>query len=219
MKTKGDIMFEWIKKYRKLLLIIIFISIFLVPAIIHILFKIYPKNYFFIAEWSAGELLGYYGSILSFLGTVILGALSLYQNHLLKIETDKRTALLEQREHEKNMPKFTIKLAQQNGQHSNLVLKISNITENSAMDVAVFNIRMINNDNVIWQRSDEFNFSILSMDNAKRMELKNPNVTDVNTILLMEMKCKDKYAEEHIYRIKGSLEDIQGYFKFKLTEV
>ena len=29
----------------------------------------------FVAEWSAGDALGYYGAILSFLGTVVLGAL------------------------------------------------------------------------------------------------------------------------------------------------
>ena len=48
--------------------------IFGVPLIIHILFKLHPNIDFFVAEWTAGELLSYYGSILAFLGTVILGA-------------------------------------------------------------------------------------------------------------------------------------------------
>ena len=44
----------------------------------------------FQAEWSAGDALGYYGAVLSFLGTVILGALALYQNHIIKEEANKK---------------------------------------------------------------------------------------------------------------------------------
>ena len=54
-------------------------------GIIHCLFKIHPtEDYdFFVAEWSAGELLQYYGGVLAFSGTVILGALSLHQNEII----------------------------------------------------------------------------------------------------------------------------------------
>lgn len=75
-------MFNWMKNHKKLIAFTIFMVIFGVPLIIHILFKLHPNVDFFVAEWTAGELLSYYGSILAFLGTVILGALSLYQNQI-----------------------------------------------------------------------------------------------------------------------------------------
>lgn len=58
--------------------------------VINILFKINATTDIFVAEWSAGDALGYYGAILSFLGTVVLVALALYQNHIIKTEADKK---------------------------------------------------------------------------------------------------------------------------------
>ena len=55
-----------------------------IPFIINVLFKIYSPIYLFEAEWSAGDALGYYGDVLAFMGTVVLGALALYQNHIIK---------------------------------------------------------------------------------------------------------------------------------------
>jgi hypothetical protein len=46
-----------------------------IPFVTNILFKINATTDIFVAEWSAGDALGYYGAILSFLGTVVLGAL------------------------------------------------------------------------------------------------------------------------------------------------
>ena len=83
-------MFDWMKNHKKIIAFIIFMIIFGVPLIIHILFKLHPNNDFFVAEWSAGELLSYYGSILAFLGTVILGDFSLYQNLISIHESDIR---------------------------------------------------------------------------------------------------------------------------------
>ena len=47
----------------------------------------------FVAEWDAGDALGYYGAILSFIGTVVLGALALYQNRIIKTEAEKKLLL------------------------------------------------------------------------------------------------------------------------------
>ena len=99
-------MFDWLKRHKILITIISFVIIFGVPLIIHVLFKIKAPNSFWVAEWSAGDLLSYYGSILAFLGTVVLGILALYQNHIIKIEADRRTELLEQREYEKKYAKI-----------------------------------------------------------------------------------------------------------------
>ena len=113
-------MFEWIKKHKIFVVVLSFFIILGIPFLIHVLFKIHPKNDFWVAEWTAGELLGYYGAILAFIGTVVLGMLALYQNHIIKVESDRRAELLEERERESNMPKFIASCRQCNGNTSNL---------------------------------------------------------------------------------------------------
>lgn len=94
-------MFDWIKKH-KIFVFIIAITVTLgVPVIIHIVFKIDSGISFLEAEWEAGDVLAYYGSILSFIGTVVLGALALYQNKLIKEESEKRADIQCRMEYEK----------------------------------------------------------------------------------------------------------------------
>ncbi|MBQ2982440.1 MAG: hypothetical protein IJD58_10030 [Lachnospiraceae bacterium] len=212
-------MFEWIKKHKIIIVVIIIANIFLIPFIIHILFKIEAVNDFFVAEWTAGELLGYYGAVLSFLGTVILGALSLYQNHLLKIETDKRTALLEEREYERNMPKFRVAQTASNGENSNLRIRVWNITENRATDIKVYDIEMLIKDEVVWKSNKGFSRVTLSEKEDLVVDLDNPIVSDINTIVVMKMKCNDKYFEPHNYIVRGTIDEKSKHFVFKPTEI
>lgn len=64
------------------LVYIIISVVFISLLVIHVLFKISAPCEFFAAEWSAGELL-------TFLGTVFLGGLALWQNKKFKDENDK----------------------------------------------------------------------------------------------------------------------------------
>ena len=213
-------MMEWMKKHIKLIIVLLVLSIVIFPCIIHILFKIKAGNDFFVAEWTAGELLGYYGSVLSFLGTVVLGALALYQNHIIKEETDKKTAIIEQREHENNMPRFVVALASRNGQNSNLKFSISNITNNAASEIEVYNIRIIDvDDNKIWESDKKYRFNYMDNSKIEKIELFNPCVSIQNPNLSMEMRCLDKYLESHTYIIRGVLNVIDGVSTFKVTEI
>lgn len=94
-------------KITKRKIVLLFI-LFLVgiPFGIHCLFKLKSPTSFFIAEWSAGEFLSYYGSFLSFGATVILSALALWQNEIIRSESNKHTILLEQMEINKCCPFF-----------------------------------------------------------------------------------------------------------------
>lgn len=46
------------------------IGIIIIPLIIHVLFKIHPQYGFFSAEWTAGDVLGFYGILLGAAATV-----------------------------------------------------------------------------------------------------------------------------------------------------
>lgn len=107
-----SLMIDWFKKHRVLFALICVVILLLlmgIPFVINILFKINTTTDIFVAEWSAGDALGYYGAILSFLGTVVLGALALYQNHIIKTEADKKAALAEEQERAENMPRFFLR--------------------------------------------------------------------------------------------------------------
>lgn len=75
---------QWIKAH-KLLSVLCVIAIFALPLlIVHCLFKWHSGYEFLNAEWTAGDVLGYIAGFEAFLGTVALGALALWQNHLFR---------------------------------------------------------------------------------------------------------------------------------------
>ena len=146
-------MFDWMKNHKKLIAFITFMIIFGIPFIIHVLFKLHSNIDFFVAEWTAGELLSYYGSILAFLGTVILGALSLYQNQIIKQESGKRATLLEQRERESNMPRFRINHVLSHGNSSGMKFNIENISTNIANNILIGPVKIVNKSKeTIWSQ-------------------------------------------------------------------
>ena len=69
---------NWINNH-KILVTIITVLVFIVPLIVvHILFKSTAIHSWFVATWSAGDLLGYIAGFASLLGTVFLGLITVY---------------------------------------------------------------------------------------------------------------------------------------------
>jgi hypothetical protein len=69
---------NWINNH-KILVTIITVLVFIVPLIVvHILFKSTAIYSWFVATWSAGDLLGYIAGFASLLGTVFLGLITVY---------------------------------------------------------------------------------------------------------------------------------------------
>lgn len=195
-------MFSWMKKHKKLIVFFIFMMIFGIPFIIHVLFKLHPKNNFFVAEWTAGELLNYYGSILAFLGTAILGALSLYQNQIIKRESDKRTELLEQRERESNMPRFRVNYLISQSNNSKLKFNIENISPNIANNIMLGPIQIVNKSKEeIWCHPGIIHIDTILSNQKQEFLLLNPPLSENHCCLQMQMQCQDKFAEIHSYKI------------------
>lgn len=88
---------KWITNHKKQMIILIIVIIILPIIFIHLLFKINSNCYWIQAEWEAGEILGYFGDVLSFIGTVILGYIAIAQTEkanqlnedLVKIEKNR----------------------------------------------------------------------------------------------------------------------------------
>ena len=213
-------MFDWLKNHKKLIAFTIFMVIFGVPLIIHILFKLHPNVDFFVAEWTAGELLSYYGSILAFLGTVILGALSLYQNQIIKQESDKRTALLEQREHESNMPRLKLRYNGSQGNLQKMQLEIENISENIANDIILYDVKLLSaNKEVLWDKKSAIHLDTLQANNKISIYLGNPALSENNCCFKMKMKCNDKYGDIHSYKIWAFCNTISCTPHFQIEEI
>ena len=88
---------KWIINHKKWIIALSVAIIFLPIMVIHLLFKIQSNCYWIEAEWEAGEVLGYFGDVLSFIGTVVLGYIAIAQTEkanqlngeLLKIEKNR----------------------------------------------------------------------------------------------------------------------------------
>lgn len=197
-------MLGWIKKHKILfaiICVIIIVALFGVPFLIHLLFKVNIKVEILQAEWSAGEFLGYYGAVLSFIGTVALGVLALYQNHIIKEESKKQADLLEERTRIENMPKFIISKADALPFCKKLYFCIKN-TKGIAFDIRINNIQIKNGDLILWECEQSFRVPVLSSDSNFKINLNSPDFSDRNFVrLVASIRCKDKYDEEHEYLV------------------
>lgn len=213
-------MFKWIKNHiitTIFICIALIVVLFGIPLLINILYKFDVGCEIFRAEWSAGDALSYYGAILSFIGTVALGALAMYQNHIIRIESDKQAHLLEQRNLIENMPKFKASFRGSNGGYSNFRFCIENITENIATEILVFNIQLCEEEKEPIVFPENFSIAVLKVNNPWEIGLKNKPITNQDAFFTMMMSCKDKYEEKHEYIIKVTFNN--GKSNFKLSEI
>lgn len=216
-------MFEWIKRYRiKFIAICVAVLILLVgvPFAINLLFKFSCNVHVFEAEWSAGDALGYYGAILSFVGTVVLGALALYQNHIIKEEADKKAMRLEEQERIENMPKFYLRHLSAQGFCGNLRVSINNISNNIAYDINIYGIKIKNGSETIWEDQDIFCSPAINPQKNIEIHIKSQAITgQTELILFANMNCKDKYNTVHEYLLKMICRYPNNYDETSITEV
>ena len=148
----------------------------------------------FVAEWDAGDALGYYGAILSFIGTVVLGALVLYQNRIIKTEADKKAALTEEQEHAENMPRFFMRFGGASGFCGSLKFVIMNVSSNIAYSVNVYDIKIKDGSKTIWESNDTYGAPVINPQKDISIQTKSPATNDTGEFtLLASMSCMDKY--------------------------
>lgn len=172
-----------------MLFILICVAILLlligVPLVINVLFKVPAVADMFVAEWDAGDALGYYGAILSFIGTVVLGALALYQNHIIKAEADRKAALAEEQEHAENMPRFFLRLYGASGFCGKLKIAIMNVSNNIAYDINLYDIKLEQGSKTIWEYKDTYGSPVINPQKTSRFKRKHhPRITTKTSFFL-----------------------------------
>ena len=73
---------NWLKKHPIATMAIICITFFLPLVVVHCLFKWNTECVWLSATWSSGDVLGYIAGFEAFLGTVVLGAITVYQTEI-----------------------------------------------------------------------------------------------------------------------------------------
>lgn len=216
-------MWDWITKHKGMFVLACVATVILlvgVPLAINILFKCNAINEIFEAEWSAGDALGYYGAVLSFIGTVVLGALALYQNHVIKADADKKAAILEEREHRENMPRFRFGFGCASGFCGKLGLRISNISNNSAYEICVYDIRLKCGTKTIWEDTRTYNFHSLNPQKEIEIHTSSPATANQDEIILTgSMTCKDKYDGQHEYLFRLACRQPNKYEDASIIEI
>lgn len=216
-------MIKWIKEHKGLFIascIAMVVLLFGIPFAINLLFKIPAYYEVFRAEWSAGDALGYYGAVLSFVGTVVLGALALYQNHIIKKDADKQSEKWAERERIENMPRFVFRLKSAGGYCENITLSVFNTSQNSAYDIRIFDLKLINESNVLWSAARTHTFHSINTQEEIQFAFKAPPVVDKKDIVIQaRMSCKDKFNVPYEYVLRMECYYPNRYENAEITEI
>jgi len=209
-------MFEWIKNHKKLsrvIAIIVIGTIIGIPFLIHLLFNIRGTG-FWVANWCPGDALSYGGDVLSFLGTVILGALALWQNDVIKKESEKREAILERMELDKYKPLFKVEEGTYSGQFIDYSLKLTNIYSNVAHGIEITNLEIKEENGKILFESKKVNINsdYLKAGDEARIEIGNKhslsNNAKITFKVTFDITCIDIINTKWHYKVTSGVDYI-----------
>lgn len=191
-----------------------------VPLLINWAFSVPAFCDFFAVDWDAKDALAYYGSALGFVGTVIFSGLALWQNHIIKNESNLRAEIVEKMELQKNMPIISINAARSCGNMKDIVFTISNLSDNIAKNIVLSNISIMNIDGTeFWNNGKEHNYNYLGRD-AIDIELKNPELIDIKQIISFRLTYQDKFEKYHTLLVNGKQTGTSISFpKFFVNEI
>lgn len=197
---------EFFKKYTIGIIVVILAVLFaviVVPLIINWSFTIPAKWPFLAVSWEAKDALAYYGSALGFIGTVIFSGLALWQNHIIKTESDKHSRALEEMEHKKNMPHLHCLSSSCWGDCMKLSFKIENISDNVAKNVNISKISIINKDGTeYWSNNKETHIDHIS-NSSVNINLDNPSLKNAYQVFVFRISYQDKFDEYHQILVEG----------------
>ncbi len=210
---------NWIKQYKAALMAAIFVVFAGVPFLIHCLFKLDSRYDFFVAEWSAGEFLQYYGALLAFCSSVVLSLLALWQNEVIREESNKHTQLLEHMEIKSKMPLFDVRYKSQelHGRCHNAKAEITNISENVALALRIRDVYLSNNETKKTWDIPEYTREILTPGNVWEIDLKNPFLTKDDSICFY-MTCRDLYENDLRFKVLGDYNSQKNTIEFQILE-
>lgn len=198
---------SFLKQHKKATILIIVVITCLtigIPLLINWMFEIPALCDFFAVNWEAVDALSYYGDVLSFLGTVALSGLALWQNHEIQQADDKHTQLLEQMEKEKNAPFLVLTDLVVSGHSIGIELSLRNLNNNIAQDVTVRNAKIVNSDGTVaWKDVESYSTAYIHCQKDFRFKILTPGITDPTQRIIFDVELYDIFGELHRYTAVG----------------
>lgn len=149
-----------------------------------------------------------------------MGALALYQNHIIKTEADKKVALAEEQEQAENMSRFFMRFGGVSGFCGSLKIVIMNVSSNIAYSVNVYDIKIKDGSKTIWESNDIYGAPVINPQKDTSIQTKSPAINDTGEFtLLASMSCMDKYNGKHEYVLKMNCRRPNHYEDTSITEI
>lgn len=180
--------FSWLLKHKLTTIFIVLLVFFLPLLTIQILFSINCGIDFFVAKWSAGELMTYIAGFASCFGTVLLGALALWQNQQIH---NQHIESLE--------PILSMKLISQ-AHFLYLVIENTGNCEAKEINIEIEDLRNNGNDGLFTERIFEQIFELYPHEKIQR-ELA-INGSTLNELVFPQISVKVSYLRPDINRRK-----------------
>ena len=224
---------ELIKQHPYLTAIILLCFLFCVvgvPIIINELYKYGQNNQSsYITKWEADDILVYWGSIITFFGTTILGIIALIQNlriskinnELMRLQSQEYLPVLQASD-------FSISEIESNkGVNNNRSISKITIIETGQIR---YILNIVDADCPLYSFKKRFNFSLENISNAK---IRNINLTrvdyyigrsgSINTMInhnsistLLLPKLKTNLSLYFYFKDSLDMSDLSGHIKLKL---
>lgn len=184
-------MINWMKEHKVISflivsLLLVFILI-VMPLVINAVYYMEAPCSFLKVGYDISSILNFYGAVLTFIGTVSLGIITVFQNYLsqkksdevnrLTLELQKKSMVLAEQKYEKekqfeknkNIPKFEIHNVSSNGNYMNLQVTMKNVSNNIVSSIKPISFTVIDDKNSILISSDNIKidkFSLMQGDEA-----------------------------------------------------
>ena len=206
-----DKIIDWIYRHKLIIVIICFVVIMGIPLLIHACFVLPAPIECLEAKWSAGDLLNYYGVILTFISTTILSVAALRQTVVLErknaVERSKIRIYVE-----KETPFF---ISSYDGKTDcNLRFDVNNILEEFPLYVVLSKMSIKRcswiSEKFVLKNAQDFSMGYIAVKDRNIMEL-SIHIIDCPDIIKMLLK-KDEVkhyrmglmSEEEFFNMTGS---------------
>lgn len=208
---------EWIKKHKFSIVGFFLLSIVGVPIIIHCSFKASSSWDFFVAEWSAGELLGYCGTVLGSLSTTVLSILALWQTNQIKKESDYQRKQIERLEQRRAAPTFIMKHNDSINYGQNMKIDLKNNSENIANELILEKVSLMRNKEIVWQ-DGSMHFGVILPQSSITMIFQNPNLHQGDRMNFI-ITCTDIYENKIEYVYTSTYSKQSNNIEFYLCKI
>ncbi len=209
-------------------LVFITILVILFPFIINSLYQVTPPFDFFKVSFENKDLLSFYGEAFTFLGTIILGTITIIQTkraqekndevNKLTLEIQKKSMQMAEMQYKQSesdnnvIPKFELKLTGHHGNYSNPYLQITNVTSSIISGLNMISFCAKDENDIIINQAKEIKPKLTSLAPSQSCEISTVFRGINNPInkckLILEFSCEDEKGKIHYYRSSSEIENI-----------